>query len=192
MNLSPRWCVTALAAVGALSCSDPVPPAAQGAFIVSLSSGVANRQCPSGASSTFDVPAEFDTNRTEALDNDTYLHWTIDGEGDSHVSCRVSGSSSFTFSGRIQGDVPVLEISDGVLSNNMTGTARISVSNGAKLSTALSSAAADCTISVVTNSKGVQVRPGSMWATFNCPALLHDPSDGCSARGTFVLENCSQ
>src|SRR6185369_7318170 len=119
-------------------------------------------------------------------------HWTIDGEGDSHVSCRVSGSSSFTFSGRIQGDVPVLEISDGVLSNNMTGTARISVSNGAKLSTALSSAAADCTISVVTNSKGVQVRPGSMWATFNCPALLHDPSDGCSARGTFVLENCSQ
>jgi hypothetical protein len=192
MNLSPRWCVTAVVALGALSCSDPVPPAAQGAFIVTLSSGVPNRACPSGAASTFDVPAVVATNPLEKLDDDTYLHWTIDGEGESHVSCSVSGSSSFTFSGRVQGDIPVLEISQGTLSNNMTGTARIGVSNGSKLSTSLGSTAADCTITVVSNSKGPQVKPGSIWANFSCPALIHDPGDGCSAKGTFVLENCTQ
>jgi hypothetical protein len=88
--------------------------------------------------------------------------------------------------------VAVAGISEGTLVNNMTGTARINVSNGSKLSTALASEGANCAITVVNNSKGPQVKPGSLWATFSCPALIHDPGDGCSAKGTFVLENCSQ
>ena len=192
MNLSPRWCVTAIVALGALSCSDPVPPAAQGAFIVNLKSGVSGRACPSGASFTYDVPSVLASTPTEILTSSTYLHWTVDGESDSKVSCTVKGSSSFTFAGRIASGVETLEISDGVLTNNMTGTARVSVANGMKLSNALTSAAADCTITVVNNSKGVQVKPGSIWAQFSCPSVIHEPGDGCAASGTFVLENCSQ
>ena len=82
MNLSPRWCVTALATLGALSCSDPVPPAAQGAFIVSLTSvSPANgKTCPSGAAFTYDVPSVLASKPTEQLTPNTYLHWTVDGE----------------------------------------------------------------------------------------------------------------
>jgi hypothetical protein len=195
MNLSSRWCVTAAIALGALSCSDPVPPPAQGAFIVSLSSVSPpnGKQCPSGAASTFDVPPVLASGKpTEILSTNTYLHSAIDGEGDAKVSCSVHGSSSFTFSGRIAAQGKVLEISDGVLTNNMTGTARVMVANGALLSSALTSPAADCTIKVVTNSKGTQVKAGSLWAEFSCTSLEHQPADGCGAKGTFVLENCTE
>jgi hypothetical protein len=195
MNLSSRWCVTAAIALGALSCSDPVPPPAQGAFNVSLSSVSPpnGKACPSGAAVSFDVPSVYATGKlTEVLTTNTYLHSAIDGEGDAKVSCSVKGSSSFTFSGRIASQGRVLELSDGVLTNNMTGTARVMVTDSAKLSSALTSPAADCTIKVVSNSKGVQVKSGSLWAEFSCVSVEHQPADGCGAKGVFVLENCTE
>lgn len=194
MNLSSRWCVTAAVALGALSCSDPVPPAAQGAFRASVGSAglPAGKACPSGAASTFEVPIVETTKPTEVLTNSTYLHSAIDGEGDAKVSCSVKGSSSFTFSGRISSLGKVLEVSDGVLANNMSGTARISVWNSQTLSSPLTSPAADCTITVVSNQKGVQVKAGSIWAQFTCKTVEHAPSDACDAKGTFVFENCSE
>lgn len=192
MYLSSRWWVTAAVALGTLSCSDAVPPPGQGAFIVSLTSGVANKACPSGASSTFDVPSVLASTPTEVLSSNTYLHRTIDGESDAKVSCSVKGSSSFTFSGRIASGGRVLELSEGVLPNNMQGTARITVANGATLSSSLTSPAADCVVRVVSNSKGIQVKSGSLWATFTCTSVEHQPTDGCGASGTFVLENCSE
>jgi len=192
MNLSLRWCVTAVVALAALSCSDPVPPAAQGAFIVTLTSGVAGRQCSSGPAYTYDVPSVHGTTPTEELSKDRYLHWTVDGESGSQVSCTVRGSSSFAFSGRISQSPRVLEITDGVLTNNMTGTARITTIDSAKLSTTLTSPAADCTITVANTHNGPPVKAGSLWATFTCPSVIHEPGDGCSAKGTFVLENCGQ
>jgi hypothetical protein len=129
---------------------------------------------------------------TEILTESTYLHSVVDGESDAKVSCSVKGSSSFTFSGRISSGGKVLELSDGTLSNNMTGTARVTIANGALLSSAMTSPAADCAIKVVTNSKGTQVKAGSIWATFRCVSVEHQPSDGCGATGTFVLENCTE
>ena len=194
MNLSPRWCVTAFAAVGALSCSDPVPPPAQGAFIVTLSnvSPSNGKSCPAGTAFTYDVPSVLASKPTETLSSSTYLHWTVDGESNSKVSCSVKGSSSFSFSGRISSGVQTLEISDGVLTNNMSGTARFTVANGMKISNPLTSPAADCTVTVVNNSKGLQVKPGSLWATFTCSGVEHQPGEACQAKGTFVLENCTQ
>lgn len=193
MNLSSRWCVTAAIALGALSCSDPVAPPAQGAFNVSLSSVSPpnGKQCPSGAASSFDVPSLLSSKPTEILTTNTYLHSVIDGDN-AKVSCSVKGSSSFTFSGRIDAQGRVLELSDGVLSNNMTGTARVMVVDSTKLSSALTSPAADCTIKVVSNSKGVQVKSGSLWAEFSCVSVEHQPADGCGAKGVFVLENCTE
>ena len=191
MNLSLRWCVTAVVALAALSCSDPVPPAAQGAFIVRLTSGVSGKQCASGASATYDVPAVHDTTPGEELNESRYLHWTVDGESGSQVACTVKGGSA-AFSGRIVQSPRVLEISDGMLTSNTTGTARISTVDTSKLSTTLTSAAADCTISVVSLGDETQVAPGSLWATFSCAAVLHAPNEGCAAKGTFLLDNCGK
>ena len=59
MHVSSRWCVTAVFALGALSCSDPVAPPAQGAFIASISApspAQPEKACPIGGAFTFDVP----------------------------------------------------------------------------------------------------------------------------------------
>jgi len=146
--------------------------------------------CPSGAALTYDVPPVLSTTPTEVLDQDTYLHWTVDGDSDASVSCSVDGTSAF--SGRIGSGAASLAITDGVLTDGESGTARISAANSARLPTNLTSPAADCVVTVVRNSGRPQVKPGSIWASFTCASLEHAPSDACAAKGTFVLENCAQ
>jgi hypothetical protein len=166
-------------------------PPAQGAFIVTLSSaGVSGKTCPSGASSTFDVPSVLATSPAEKLSSMSYQHWAADGDGDSSVACRVQGTSSFTFSGRLQLGVKLLDITDGVIDGRRAGSARITVADGTRLSNSLTSPGADCVVEVVTASSMPQIKNGSMWATFSCASLEHAPSDACAAEGTFVLENC--
>lgn len=137
-----------------------------------------------------DVPAVLTGKPTEALSATTYLHSAVDGDGDVSVACAVDGFASF--SGRIASAARVLEISNGELTDNANGTARITVANATVLSYALASPAADCAVSVVTNARGPQIKAGSVWATFTCPSVEHAPADACAARGTFVLENCSR
>jgi hypothetical protein len=88
--------------------------------------------------------------------------------------------------------VQVLEITNGQLTNNMQGTARVTVSNSMGLSSALTSTPPDCTVTVAVTDKGPQVKPGSLWASFSCPSVEHAPGEACGAKGVFVLENCSQ
>jgi hypothetical protein len=189
MNVSPRWCFTAVIACGSLACSDPVPPPAQGAFIASVagvSPAPAGKACPAGAAFTYDVPRVRDTTPAEVLDADTYLHKTIDGEKGSSVSCTVkSGGGGFTFSGKIELAGKALEISDGTLVNN-TGTARAFVINAEYLSVPLISPTPNCTITAS------DVQAGSIWATFRCTSVESPPSDYCRAEGAFVFENCVQ
>jgi hypothetical protein len=199
MNLSSRWCVTAVVALGALGCSDPVPPPAQGAFIASVSSvspAPAGKMCPSGAALTYDVPAiDPAAIPPQALDADTYLHKIIDGEDSSTVRCTVKGSSSFTFSGRISLGGKALEVSNGTLGADKKGTARVTLTKSSTpgFSNSLSSEPAGCQIDAApANGNNFQVKPGSMWAHFNCPAVMHEPSDYCKADGFFVFENCDQ
>jgi len=167
------------------------PPPAQGAFIVTLStSDASGKTCPSGASSTFDVPPVLATSPAEKLSSTSYQHWVADGDGDSRVACRVQGGSSFAFSGRLERGVEILDITEGVVDGARAGSARITVADGTRLSNALASPGADCVVEVVTTSSGPQIKNGSMWATFSCASLEHAPSDACAAAGTFVLENC--
>jgi hypothetical protein len=189
MNVSSRWCVTAFIAFGSLACSDPVPRAAQGAFIVSIS-GVSlppmDKRCPVGAAFTYDVPAVRNTKPLEQLDDNTYLHKTIDGEDGATVSCSVkSAAGGFSFSGKIVNGGQALQISDGTLGADGTGTARVFVKS-VELSAPLISPSANC---VVTTS---DVKAGSMWAHFSCPSVESQPADYCKAEGTFVLEHCVQ
>lgn len=195
MKLSSRWSVTALVATGVLGCSDPVAAPAQGAFnarVTAASPAPAGKMCPSGASTYFEVPTvPTNTMSDETLDEFTYIHRAIDGEGAS-VSCKVQGKGSF-FEGRIASGSRSLEISSGTLDGSLRGTARITVVSGGQISGALSAPSANCTINA-SNAGGTsyQADPGHIWASFDCPSVERQPSDYCAARGTFVLENCSK
>jgi len=199
MNLSSRWCVTAVVALGALGCSDPVPPPAQGAFwanVKSVSPTPAGKMCPSGASLTFDVPAVDPlSNPPETLDADTYQHHKIDGEDQASVSCTVKGGGSFTLDGTIQLGNKALTISSGTIAENKKGTARITLQDSGTpgFSGALSSPSANCVIDAAPAAgNNFQVKPGSIWAHFQCPSVEQSPSGYCQAEGYFVLENCNQ
>ena len=201
MNLSSRWCVTAVVALGALGCSDPVPPPAQGAFIasvLSVSPAPAGKMCPSGAALTFDVPTVDPANippKPQQLDADTYQVKIIDGEESSTVRCSVKGSSTFTFSGRISLGSKALELSGGTLGADKKGTARATLTKSGTpgFSNSLSSSVGGCQIDAAPAAgNNFQVKPGSIWARFTCPAVEHEPSDYCKAEGFFVFENCDQ
>jgi hypothetical protein len=135
---------------------------------------------------TYDVPSIQATKPLEALDENTYLHRTIDGEDNASVSCKVVGSSSFTFSGRIVLGGQALTIGAGTLGADKTGAAQITVTNSKDLSGSLISPTANCVINAY------QVKAGSMWASFACPAVEAPPGESCTASGFFVLENCEQ
>lgn len=197
MHVSSRWCVTAVLAFGVLACSDPVPPPAQGAFLAHVTSPSplpAGKQCRIGGAFTYDIPAVFATKPIEQLDADTYLHKAVDGENGATVSCSVKGSSTFSFSGKLrQGDSVSLDISSGTMGADGKGTALIGIHNAMKLSSALTSPGPTCTVQAVKGqNNALQLKPGSMWASFDCNAVDAPPTDSCSADGFFVLENCDQ
>jgi hypothetical protein len=202
MNLSSRWCVTAVIALGALGCSDPVPPPAQGAFwanVTSVSPTPAGKMCPSGATLTFDVPAVPPPTpakpTVETLDQDTYLHKIIDGEDKAEVSCTVKGKSTFTFDGSIRLGNKSLAFSNGTLGDNKKGTARVTLRDSGTpgFSGALSAPSANCVIDAAAAAgNNFQVKAGSIWGHFTCPSVEQAPSDYCKADGYFVLENCDQ
>lgn len=193
MHVSSRWCVTAVFALGALSCSDPVAPPAQGAFITTIrapSPAPNGKSCPTSVSSTYDVPRILDTKPTEQLDQDTYLHRTVDGENNAQVSCKVSGSS---FSGRIVLGGRALSLANGTLGADKKGTAQITVTNSEALSGSLISPSANCVVNAAKDgTNNFQVKDGSIWASFSCPSVEAPPNEYCTASGFFVLENCDQ
>jgi hypothetical protein len=199
MNLSSRWSVTAVVALGALGCSDPVPPPAQGAFwanVKSVSPQPAGKSCPSGASLTFDVPqANENASPPEVLDADNYKLRKIDGEDQAEVSCSVKGGGTFTFEGSIKFGARALSISSGTIGDNKKGTARISLraSGSPGFSGSLSAPSPNCVIdAAAAPGNRFEVAPGRIWAHFQCPSVEQPPSDFCQAEGYFVLENCDQ
>jgi hypothetical protein len=170
----------------------PGAPASQGASTVTVkSSSLAptGKSCPVTAVTSSIPPVT----GPEALDGNTYLHWVVDGEGSSAVSCRVAGNSSFTFEGKISSGGKALEIKNGVLGTDLHGTATITLLDSANLSTPLGSPPASCTVIASHGaSDNFQVQAGSIWASFICPSVEAPPSDYCTASGVFVLENCLQ
>lgn len=171
----------------------PGAPASQGAYSLTVKSASptpSGKSCPVTATTTSIPPIT----GPDALDDHTYLHWVVDGEGPTSVSCRVVGESSFTFAGKIAVGGKALEITGGALGADHHGSATIAVSDSENLSVALRSAPGNCTV-VASSSGGLnalQVQPGSMWASFVCPSVEAPPNDYCTVDGVFVLENCLQ
>jgi len=204
MNVSPRWCVTAIVALGAAACSDPVPPPAQGAVRVTVQSAspaIAGKSCPV-TNLVYDVPHVIEpmdpSKPRETLTESTYVHHIIDGQDGATVHCSVSGGPTFTFNGHVALGGRALDISGGTVAANLMGTARITVTDTAEATSGFSHSLASpgtdpCVIKVVTPQSGVaQVKKGSIWASYTCASVEASPSDGCSSAGVFVLENCDQ
>jgi hypothetical protein len=134
----------------------------------------------------YDVPKVLEALPQQALDKDTYLHKVMDGEDTATVTCRVRGSSEFTFEGSIALGGQAFHVADGTVGDDKQGRARISLLNTQAISGWLTSAAASCVIQVW------QIQPGAVWASFSCPYVAGPPSDSCRATGTFVMEGCEQ
>jgi hypothetical protein len=143
---------------------------------------------------TYDVPKVLETKPAEVLDADNYTHKIVDGESGASVSCTVKGSSTFTFAGKISLGDRGLNISDGTIGADKKGTARITViKSGSPGFPTMISPMANCTIDAAkANGNNYQVKAGSLWARFACPAVESPPSDSCAADGWVVLENCNQ
>jgi hypothetical protein len=149
--------------------------------------------CPVAASSSFDVPSIRETMQDQVLTENRYLHKVVDGEGGAGVRCTVkSGGGGFTFSGKLTAGVRALEISNGTLGADKTGTARFVLANSQGLSSPLASQMADCTVTATQAGTSFQAKGGSMWASFRCAAVESPPTEYCQADGIFVLENCDQ
>lgn len=175
---------------GGASAGDTFQPAptARGAmtFTVKPPSPLpAGKACPTGAGFTSELPAG---NGPTAS---SYLEHVVDGEGGAAVSCRVAGDTTFEISGRVQLAGRALRIEDGIVSADEPGTASITIIDSERLTTALRGPS--CVLSLEADApSSLQIKPGSVWASFSCPSVESAPSDYCQASGFFVLENCDQ
>jgi hypothetical protein len=165
----------------------PAPPA-RGAmtFTVKPPSPLPpGKACPTSAGFTSELPAG---NGPTASN---YPAHVVDGEDGAAVSCRVAGDSTFEISGKVQLAGRALLIEDGVVSADEPGSASITVVDSERLATGLRGTT--CVLSVEADApSNLQIKPGSVWASFSCPSVESAPSDYCQASGFFVLENCDQ
>ncbi|HKY36860.1 MAG TPA: hypothetical protein VJN18_13020 [Polyangiaceae bacterium] len=198
MNVSSRWCVTAVFALATFGCSDPVPPPAKGAFIASVkpaTSPPVGKACPTSAF-TYDVPIVLEkmANPPEFLTENRYKRKIVDGESGASVSCAVKGRSTFTFSGEIQLGDRGLSFSNGTIGADKKGTAQVTViKTGSPGFPTMMSPTANCTIDAAkADGNNYQIEAGHIWARFVCPSVENVPTDFCAADGFLVFENCDQ
>jgi hypothetical protein len=173
--------------------SASVPPPAQGAShyaVQAPSPASAGKSCPVAALDAA-IP-DLTNSPTETLTALRYLHKVIDGEDAVVFHCKVSGASTYSFEGSMQQAGRSLTIKNGLLSASEKGTADVTVEDAHALPSRLASSQ-PCVVSAAPASdNNFQIRPGSMWASFECPTLEAAPSTSCKAEGFFVLENCAQ
>jgi hypothetical protein len=185
LMMNARWSFLAVPLLAALGCSDPVPLPAQGAISMSIRKSAAT--CPDSGT-TYSVGAPNSPSTSNPGDS------LVDGSNGAHISCSVKGSGGgFAFSGTLQASttVPVYPItvtfSNGVVDATGKGTAAVSVYTPT-LSTFYASTD-PCTIQVLGNP--LQVKGGSIWASFSCPAITASLQGECAVGpSVIVLENC--
>jgi hypothetical protein len=54
------------------------------------------------------------------------------------------------------------------------------------------SAPDDCTLTAITTAQGIQVKPGAIWARYECATVSSSmvATELCRVQGEVVLENC--
>ncbi|HTA93057.1 MAG TPA: hypothetical protein VK745_25940 [Polyangiaceae bacterium] len=113
----------------------------------------------------------------------------VNGSNGSTISCSVSGQGTFAFSGSLrgvtaQGDEIAIAFSNGSVGPDGTGSTDVNFYTP-QLSTDFSSAT-PCSVTV----EDQQVKPGAIWASFQCAQVESPPSGLCGLQGVVVFENC--
>lgn len=173
-----------LVMVGASACSDPVPPAAQGAVAVS----VVNGPPPDGVH----CPANFKISDIGQV-NGSSSAVVSDGSGGEQVSCAVhAAGGGFDFSGRVVDPKgSTVSVNGSVTPGTSTmGSVAISANNVSLTDSA-------CTFDITADATDTQLgaAPGRIWLKFSCDNLK-DPGDAqnrpCASQGYAIFENCNQ
>jgi len=163
--------------LGAIGCSDPVPPASKAGLRLHVFGSGA---CPAGAvTKPIGNPAPNAPNKGEPI---------FDGEEGVKTSCTVQGGPEFKIVGKVQTAGLVFDVNGQINGTTGMGTATI----GFRIpENAVYLEASNCTLTAVQGSQGPQVIPGAVWARFDCDNASAPPANSCDADGEFVLENCS-
>jgi hypothetical protein len=188
--MNARWSFLAVPLLAALGCSDPVPLPAQGAITLSvrLPTSTVNGTCPDSGT-TYYVGAP------NAPTTGSPGNSLVDGDKGAHIGCSVKASGGgFAFSGSLAASTtqgapfPItVTFSNGVVDASGNGTADIGVYTP-KLSATYTSTAA-CTVKVL--GSPLQVKGGSIWASFSCPSITYPPMNLCEVGSSVVVfENC--
>jgi hypothetical protein len=114
----------------------------------------------------------------------------VNGETDSRITCRVSGTTTFELSANAEKGATAFVVRNGVVEQDGVGTATLSMAAQQSAGAMLTSAEAGCVLDV--SRQPFQVAPGNVWARFDCPAVTSPnmPGATCTATGEFVFENC--
>lgn len=179
----------------AIACSDPVPPPAQGDSHIRLFAAASNpSSCSITGSSQIPTQKPGDPARPDHTQNDPGSR-VVDGQSGAGVTCRVAGSSTFTFNGSMSSGNASFNVS-GSITKGGGGSGRVSaagpVSAGHAVAPSASKSDPSCTFSVA--EQNLQVAAGHVWATFSCPTVRDNENSSiiCAMDGEFVLENCEQ
>jgi hypothetical protein len=186
------------------SCSDPVPPASQGAATITLSNpdsaASSTARCPVPHRST----APILTAGNQATTDISKGTLAIDGENGNLVECSVvAGNGGYNVYAKIHSDITTSQghqwadivISNLTIAEGQSGaTGMVTLMDNVTDQIAyLSQSQNPCVFSVSTASLGIG--PGKIWAQVTCPSL-RDPAnaggDECKASGFFIFENCAQ
>jgi hypothetical protein len=167
-------------AIAAISCSDPVPPAYKAGVRVNVTS---LSGCPASATTRGVGNPPPEAAGTAGKGGPIF-----DGEEGVKATCSVKGGPPFNVSTSVSGNFMSFNLT-GSLPASGPGTATIGVSMPELASKFFSSSA--CTLTAIQTSQGVQVKPGAMWASFNCPMVTGEiASEVCRLQGEVVIENC--
>ena len=188
--MNARWSFLAVPLLAALGCSDPVPLPAQGAITLSvrLPTSSVKGTCP-------DSGTTYSAGSPIAPTISSPGNSLVDGDKGAHVSCSVRASGGgFAFSGSFapsstmsEGYPITVTFNGGVVDASGNGTVNIGVYTP-KLSATYTSNPA-CTVKVL--GSPLQVKGGSIWASFSCPSITNPPSGLCEVGSSvIVFENC--
>ena len=116
----------------------------------------------------------------------------VDQVDDARVGCRVSGGPNFEIIGSAEKGATFFALLGGTVSVQADGVGTIRVAGPGTAGRPLTSADGGCRLSV--SRAPLQIAPGNVWASFDCPVVSNpsDPGSNCSARGEFVFENCER
>ncbi len=193
-TLSLAFVATIVSSALLPSCSDPVPPPAQGTAWYSLSRGAGQDQCLIAGGVAGNLPTV--TGKAQAVTTTDAPARVVNGDNGS-VSCRVSPSgSAFSVLGTIQVSSPhteLLHVNGTFAPGQSDAKGSVTIAD-ANIPSGASFASTNCVFSVkpANSIEGLDIAAGRVWGSFTCSDIADDSKHVCSAQGIFVFENCDQ